>query len=210
MKRLALFVRRFFIQIFSTMEETRKDLLADLKIEDAPYPSLQALVQGDHKYIRDLRINLKNVLQSQSLGGKKNACLIALAIAVNEKNTPLVQAFTGLAKEEGAEENEIAEIHAIASLLASLNVFYRFRHFSGNKSYENRPAGIKMTIMARPVLGKQLFELVALAVSAVNGCETCVNNHEQSVRQKGASEQTIFDAIRLASVVKGLTVSFQG
>ncbi|ACF14713.1 alkylhydroperoxidase like protein, AhpD family [Chloroherpeton thalassium ATCC 35110] len=191
------------------MEETRKDLLADLKIEDALYPSLEALVKGEHKYIRDLRINLKNALQSESLGGKKNAYLIALAVAVNEKNRVLAEAFTELAKTEGATQSEIAEIHAIASLLASLNVFYRFRHFSSNKSYEDMPAGIKMTIMARPGLGKQFFELVALAVSAVNGCETCVNNHEKSVRQEGASEQTIFDAIRLASIVKGLTISFQ-
>jgi alkyl hydroperoxide reductase subunit D len=59
--------------------------------------------------------------------------------------------------------------------------------------------------MARPILGKEFFELVSLAVSAVNGCEACVVSHEASVRANGSSEARIFDAIRIASVVRGTT-----
>lgn len=189
------------------MEETRKDLLTDLGLPEAVYTGLEAYVKGDHKYIRDLRINLKNALQSPNLGGNKQAYLIALAVAVNEKNNHLITAFSELARKEGATQTDIAEIHANTSLLASLNVFYRFRHFSENKAYEDMPANIKMTIMARPVLGKVFFELVALAVSAVNGCEVCVRNHEKSVRMEGGSQEMIFDAIRLAAVVKGLCIA---
>lgn len=190
------------------MEDTRKDLLADLGISvDTHFAGLNAFVKGDHKYIRDLRVNLKSTLDSASLGGRKNAYLIALAVAANERNNALISAFTELAKKEGATESEIGEVHAIASLLATNNVFYRFRHFSENKAYEQMPAGIKMTIMLRPVLPKMFFELISLVVSAVNGCEICVNSHEKSVRQEGGSEQLIFDAIRLGAVVRGLSVS---
>lgn len=189
------------------MEETRKDLLTDLGVPDVTFAGLDAYVKGDHKYIRDLRINLKNALQSPHFGGKKQAYLIALAVAVNERNNHLITAFSDLSRKEGATETEIAEIHANTSLLATLNVFYRFRHFSENKAYEEMPANIKMTIMARPVLGKVFFELVALAVSAVNGCEVCVRNHEKSVRTEGGSQEMIFDAIRLTAIVKGLSVA---
>lgn len=189
------------------MEETRKDLLTDLGVPDITFAGLDAYVKGDHKYIRDLRINLKNALQSPHLGGKKQSYLIALAVAVNEKNNHLITAFSELARKEGATEAEIAEIHANTSLLATLNVFYRFRHFCENKTYEEMPANIKMTIMARPVLGKVFFELVALAVSAVNGCEVCVRNHEKSVRMEGGTQEMIFDSIRLAAIVKGLCVA---
>lgn len=189
------------------MEETRKDFLADLGISDGAFISLDAYVKGDYKYIRDLRINLKNVLESPSLGSKKNAYLLALAVAVNERSTPLIAAFTEQARKHGASESEIAEMHAIASLLATNNVLYRFRHFSENKVYEQMPAGIKMTIMARPVTPKVFFELVSLAISAVNGCEACVNSHEKSVREHGGSQEMIFDAIRLAAVVRGLAVN---
>ncbi|MCS6989093.1 MAG: carboxymuconolactone decarboxylase family protein [Chloroherpetonaceae bacterium] len=190
------------------MEDTRKDLLADLGLSsEAHFVGLDAFVKGDHKYIRDLRVNLRSTLESASLGGKKNAYLIALAVAANDRNNALISAFTELAKKEGATEAEIAETHAIASLLATNNVFYRFRHFCDNKAYEQMPAGIKMTIMLRPVLPKVFFELISLVVSAVNGCQACVNSHEKSVRHEGGSEQMIFDAIRLGAVVRGLSIS---
>jgi lipoyl-dependent peroxiredoxin subunit D len=147
------------------MEETRKDLLIDLGLPDAAYTGLDAYVKGDHKYIRDLRINLKNALQSPNLGGKKQAYLIALAVAVNERNNHLIMAFSELARKEGTAEAEIAEIHANTSLLATLNVFYRFRHFCDNNAYEEMPANIKMTIMARPVLGKVFFGLSHLQLA---------------------------------------------
>ena len=188
------------------MEETRKDLLADLGLPEGSYPALAALVAGDHKYIRDLRINLKNTLESAHLG-RKQASLIALAVAANEQSSHLAASFAARARTEGATEAEIAESYAVASLLATLNVFYRFRHFVDNKEYETMQAGIKMTIMARPVLGKMFFELTSLVVSAVNGCQTCVNSHEIAVRNEGGSQELIFDAIRLGAVVRGLCVA---
>ncbi len=189
------------------MEETRKDLLADLGLAEASYPALTAFVAGDHKYIRDLRINLKNTLASPNLGGAKQAYLLALAVAANERSPHLAASFAASAAREGATDAEIAEIHAIASLLATLNVFYRFRHFSDNKQYESMQAGIKMTIMARPVLPKMFFELTSLVVSAVNGCQVCVNSHEIAVRNEGGTPELIFDAIRLGAVVRGLCVA---
>jgi lipoyl-dependent peroxiredoxin subunit D len=39
-------------------------------------------------------------------------------------------------------------------LMNTNNVFYRFRHFMGKDFYNNQPAGIKMSIMMNPVLGK--------------------------------------------------------
>ena len=166
--------------------------------------SLDAMAEGEIKYIRDTKVNLKNTLGSQHLT-EKEAALLALAVAVNEKNVALKEAFTRRARDLEATDAEIGEIHALTSLLGINNVFYRFRHFCDNKNYEQMPARIKMTLMARPVLGKEFFELASLAVSAVNGCEVCVNSHEQSVRQAGATEERIFDAVRLTSVVKGVS-----
>jgi lipoyl-dependent peroxiredoxin subunit D len=190
------------------MNETRTDLLTDLGLPtDKHYAGLDAFVKGDYKYIRDLRVNLKNTLESPNLGGKKNAYLIALAVAATDRNNVLIQAFTELSKKEGASEAEVGEIHAIASLLSSLNVFYRFRHFSPNKAYEDMPAGLKMTIMARPTMSKMFFELVSLVVSTINGCEVCVSSHEQAVRHEGGTEPMIFDAVRLGATVRALSVS---
>ncbi len=187
------------------LHEAKVELLRLLGLDSTrTTDSLDAMAEGEIKYIRDTKVNLKNTLGSQHLTDKE-AALLALAVAVNEKNAALKEAFTRRARDLEATDAEIGEIHALTSLLGINNVFYRFRHFSDNKNYEQMPARIKMTLMARPVLGKEFFELASLAVSAVNGCEACVNSHEQSVRQAGATEERIFDAIRLASVVKGVS-----
>ncbi len=193
--------------LIMSLIETRSDLLNDLRVENyQEFPNLESMIKGETRYLRDLRINLKNTLNSENFTIKEGY-FIALAIAVNEKNRILIDSFTQLAIENGANDAEIAEVYACASMLAVNNVFYRFRHFMKSETYNNLPAGIKMNVMMNPVLGKEFFELLSLAVSAVNGCEQCVVSHEVSVRKAGASEARIFDAIRLASVVRGLSVA---
>jgi len=188
-----------------SLMETIDDLKSDLGLNGgADYSSLETMANGESKYVRDLRINLRNALQSENIN-EKEALLIALAVAVNEKNKPLVKSFTELAKEKEATDTEIAEMHACTSLLSVNNVFYRFRHFTGKESYNQMPARIKMNIMMNPVTGKEFFELVSLVVSAVNGCEQCVKSHEASVLNQGGNEERVFDAIRLSAIVRGLS-----
>jgi alkyl hydroperoxide reductase subunit D len=52
------------------------------------------------------------------------------------------------------------------------------------------------------------FELWCTAVSAINGCGLCVDSHEQVLRNKGISEESILAAVRLASVIHGLATVF--
>lgn len=166
---------------------------------------LNRLAGTDHRYLRDLKVNLGNALSYSNLS-KKESYLLALSAAVNEKSSLYADAFTRLAISEGATENEIADIYACVSLLNTNNVFYRFRHFTKKEYYNVTPAGIKMNIMMNPVLGKEFFELVSLAVSALNGCEMCVNSHEESLLRLGSSQQRIYDAVRLVAIVKGFIV----
>ena len=189
-----------------TQNETLGRILSDFNLADTELtPGLELLANTDSKYLRDLRINLSNALAYPNLT-KKESYLVTLAVAINEKNENLVKAFKPLAEAEGVTQIEIAELYSLVSLMNVNNVFYRFRHYTKNEYYTNTPAGIKMSIMMNPVLGKEFFELLSLAVSAVNGCEMCVNAHEQSVKQHGATEARIYDAIRLSSVVKGFSV----
>jgi len=185
--------------------ETFVNLLNELQIRSyTPSATAQALLDTDARYIKDLKINVSNVLNNQQNINRKEALLLALAVAVNEKFDLLKESFTSLAKEAGATDAEIAEIIACTSLMNTNNIFYRFRHFAHKEFYNNQPAGIKMSIMMNPVLGKEFFELVSLAVSAVNGCEMCVTSHEQSVLQHGSSESRVFEAVKLVAVIKGL------
>ncbi len=184
--------------------EIKNDFLQDLQLDDSfRTEALDTLLEGESRYLKDLRVNFKNTLTSEHLS-EKEIYLLATAVATNEKNERLLQFFKDGAKQREATAEEIAEAVACASLLASNNIFYRFRHFTGKEKYNQLPARIKMNIMMKPVLGKEFFELVSLAVSAVNGCEMCVNAHENSLLDLGSSEERIFEAVRLAAVVTSL------
>lgn len=187
------------------VNETKINLLKEVGIGEGHNAPVLDEIADKSRYIKDLKINVSNFLNTKNLN-KKEALLIALATAVNDKSAVLQEGLLDLAKQEGASEEEVAEIYAAVSLLNVNNVFYRFRHFTGNEYYNNTPAGIKMSVMMNPVLGKEFFELVSLVVSALNGCELCVNSHDDSVKKHGASEERIYEAIRLGAVIRGLTV----
>ena len=180
-------------------------ILAELNIESELSASLKTLAAADARYLKDLKINITNSLNAESLG-KKDAYLIALSIAANEKVESLQKAFETLALQSGASDKEVAEVISCTSLMNANNVYYRFRHFMNEEYYNTAQAGIRMSIMANPVLGKELFELVSLVVSAVNGCEMCVTSHEKALIGHGTSKQRIHDAVRLGAVVKSLAV----
>lgn len=185
--------------------ETFVNLLNELNIPGyEPSANVQALLTVESRFIKDLKINVSNVLNNAQHLNRKESLLLALAVAVNEKSTLLQDSFAGQAREAGANDGELAEIIACTALMNTNNVFYRFRHFMQKDSYNNQPAGIKMSIMASPVLGKEFFELVSLVISSINGCEMCVSSHEKSVLQHGSSESRVFEAVKLGAVIKGL------
>jgi alkyl hydroperoxide reductase subunit D len=199
------FCRDFFypknLNIMSEVTETIQELLAVVGL-DADYrnESLVLLEKGNSRYVRDLKLNFSSTFTSGHLTDKECA-LIALSIAVNNNNKVLTDFFEKLAVTKEATAEEVAEAVGCASLLALNNVFYRFRHFTGKEKYTQIPARVRMQIMSSPVTGKEFFELMSIAVSAVNGCEMCVNAHEKSILALGATEERVFDAVRIASIV---------
>ncbi|EDM36372.1 hypothetical protein PBAL39_11727 [Pedobacter sp. BAL39] len=181
--------------------ETIQELLAVVGLDtDYRNESLGLLEKGSSRYVRDLKLNFSSTFTSSHMT-EKECALLALSIAVNNNNKVLIDFFEKLALSKEATVEEIGEAAACASLLALNNVFYRFRHFTGKEKYTQIPARVRMQIMSSPVTGKEFFELMSIAVSAVNGCEMCVNAHEKSILGLGATEERIFDAVRIASIV---------
>jgi len=181
--------------------EIINEILQSLGIDTAyRTDSIALLEKGESRYLRDLKLNLTSTLTSEHLSAKECA-LIGLSTAINNNNPLLTQFFNRYAEKQGATAAETGEAAGCASLLASNNVFYRFRHFMQKEKYGQIPARIRMQLMMKPVTGKEFFELMSLAISAVNGCDMCVNAHEDSLIKLGTTEERIFDAVRIASLV---------
>jgi lipoyl-dependent peroxiredoxin subunit D len=192
-------------QGIAIQNETFSNLLNDLQIpEYVPSATAQQLLVAESKYIKDLKINVSNVLNNTQYLNKKEALLLAYAVAVNEKFDLLKESFRVQAQEAGANEAELAEIVSCTSLMNANNIFYRFRHYVKKDFYTNTPAGIKMGIMMNPILGKEFFELVSLVISSINGCEKCITSHEQSILQHGGSESRILEGVKLGAIIRSL------
>lgn len=185
----------------SETQEIISELLESVNLaKDYRTASLDLLEKGESRYVKDLKINFNSTLTSEHLSAKEIG-LIGVSITINNGNKILTDFYSRFSENNGATPEEIAEAVSCASLLSSNNIFYRFRHFTQKEKYGQIPARIRMQIMVKPITGKEFFELLSLAVSAVNGCEMCVNAHEDSLIKLGTKEERIFDAVRIASLI---------
>ncbi len=158
---------------------------------------------------KDTRLNLQSVLEGGSLTPEQRWG-VAVACAYAARNERLKEAVVNEAKKalENAEP-VIEDARAAASLMAMNNVYYRFRHMIGKESYSTKRAGLRMNRLVQVLTNKVDFELVCLAVSAINGCEMCVRTHEKVVLEGGLSEDQVHDAVRIASVIHAGAVGLE-
>lgn len=158
---------------------------------------------------KDTRLNLQAVLEGGSLTPEQRWG-VAVACAFAARNERLKEALLNEAKKALANaEPVIEDARAAASLMAMNNVYYRFRHMVGKESYSTKRPGLRMNRLAQVLTNKVDFELVCLAVSAINGCETCVKAHEKVVIEGGLSEDQVNDAVRIASVIHAAAVGLE-
>lgn len=160
------------------------------------------LPQSETAIARDLRLNLKRILEEGALD-RDEALLALLAVATSLQEERLSAYARRQLQELDVSAEQIQEAAESAAIMGMLNVYYRFRYMLGNED-EYRAAGLRMTALARPVLGKERFEMLAFAVSVLNGCQSCVRSHEKVLRDAGVTAEKVHDLARLAAVVKGL------
>ena len=158
---------------------------------------------------KDTRLNLSSVLESGSLTPEQRWG-VAVACAYASRNDRLKEAILEEAKKALPNPEPVLEdARAAASLMGMNNVYYRFRHMIGKESYSTKRPGLRMNRMAQVLTNKVDFELVCLAVSAINGCEMCVQSHEKVVIDGGLTEDQVHDAVRIASVIHAAAVGLE-
>jgi alkyl hydroperoxide reductase subunit D len=153
-------------------------------------------------YAKDLRLNLSSVLTPQGAPGLSPAQLwmTALASAIAARNPELIRSIESMAAGTlGPAEAEAAR--AAAAIMGMNNVYYRFLHLVEDDEYAKLPARLRMNVLGSPGVAKADFELVSLAVSAVNGCGKCVASHERVLRQHDVPREAVQSAVRIASVI---------
>src|SRR5207249_12123147 len=98
----------------------------------------------------------------------------------------------------------VSAAHAAAAIMAMNNVYYRFLHLVEDPEYAKLPARLRMNVIGAPGIATADFELLSLAVSAINGCGSCVASHERQLRQHGLARAAGQSAVRIAPTVRGV------
>jgi alkyl hydroperoxide reductase subunit D len=153
-------------------------------------------------YAKDLRLNLGSVLSTQGAPGlsERQVWSIALASAIASRNVAFAREIEALAR-ESIDESTLSGAKAAAAIMGMNNIYYRFVHLVEDKEYHSMPARLRMNVLANPGIDKNDFELLSLAVSAVNGCGMCVTAHDKTLRQHEVGREAIQSAVRIASVI---------
>jgi lipoyl-dependent peroxiredoxin subunit D len=153
-------------------------------------------------YARDLQLNLASVLTPAGAPGltERQIWAVALASAAASRNPAFTRELQALATLH-LDAAHVSAAHAAAAIMAMNNVYYRFLHLVEDEEYGKLPARLRMNVIGNPGIAKADFELLALAVSAINGCGSCVASHERQLRQHGLTREAVQSAVRIGATV---------
>jgi lipoyl-dependent peroxiredoxin subunit D len=164
--------------------------------------TLESLREALPGYARDLQLNLGSVLTASGAPGltERQIWAVALAAAAASRNAAFTRDIQALATRH-LDAAHVNAAHAAAAIMAMNNVYYRFLHLVEDEEYARLPARLRMSVIANSGIAKADFELLALAVSAINGCGSCVASHERQLRQHGLTREAVQSAVRIAATV---------
>jgi len=153
-------------------------------------------------YARDLKLNLGSVLAPTGAPGLTERQIWAVALGAAEASRS--PAFAAAMRDLASAHLDAAYqtgARAAAAIMGMNNIYYRFLHLVEDPEYAQLPARLRMSVIGNPGIDRAEFELVSLAVSAINGCGSCVASHERQLRQHGLSREAVQSAVRIAATV---------
>ncbi len=155
--------------------------------------------------VKDIRLNIGKVLDVSQSDGLSEEQIVgsALAVAYSLGDKELIDGL----KELTTNEQLINASQLAAGLMAMTNIYYRFAHLTENPEVEHHPAGLRMQGMMNPGVDRVTFETLSLAVSALNGCGTCISSHAHQLKEHGFSASAIARVGRISAVIHAVHVS---
>jgi alkyl hydroperoxide reductase subunit D len=153
-------------------------------------------------YAKDLKLNLGSVLTPSGAPGltERQIWMTAVASAIAARNVAFARDIEALSLTH-LDAAALTAAKSAAAIMGMNNIYYRFTHLVEDPEYRTLPARLRMNVIGSPGIDKADFELLSLAVSAVNGCGMCVNAHDAVLKKHGVGREAIQSAVRIASVI---------
>jgi alkyl hydroperoxide reductase subunit D len=161
--------------------------------------TLEQLRKEIPEYAKDLKLNLSSAMRQTELT-ERQLWGTAVACALASHNSRLYAAVLNDAAGH-LDETALNAAKSAAALMGMNNIYYRFVHLASNENYASMRTGLRMNAIRTHGVSQDDFELWSLAVSAINGCGSCIDSHERVVREKGMSETAVQAAVHIASIL---------
>lgn len=165
---------------------------------------MDTLIDSLPDYAKDLKLNYSTLVRQDTVLTDAQRWGTIVATAMASKNQRLIGAAVAEASTH-IPANVIEGAKGAAAIMGMNNIYYRYLHSISNEKYRTMPARLRMNILRTHGVEHADFELWCEAVSAVNGCQACMDSHEKSVREKGLTEDHILQAIRIASIINAIS-----
>ena len=165
---------------------------------------MDKLIDSLPDYAKDLKLNYSSLVRQDTILTDAQRWGTIVACAIASGNQRLIAA--AVAEASGRIPAVIVEAaKGAAAIMGMNNVYYRYLHTVSNEKYRTIPARLRMNLLRTHGAEHADFELWCEAVSAINNCPACVDSHEKAVREKGLGEEQILQAIRIASIIHGIS-----
>lgn len=155
-------------------------------------------------YAKDLRLNLSTLSGEETLNDQQKWGTF-YAAALNTGNATVIRAIEAEAAQRLTPE-ALNAARSAASIMAMNNVYYKFAGMMG-EAYQTMPAKLRMNVIGNPGVDKIDFELWSLAVSAMNGCQFCVQAHEAKVIAHEITREQVQASVRIAAVIGAIAAT---
>ena len=165
--------------------------------------AIKALIPDTAK---DIRLNFTSLLSQIAIVGlsKQQGYATLLALAYATKQSAIIEAVTGLSEEQGLSVEASKAAQSAAAIMAMNNVYYRTVFAEGAETLRKLPAGLRMQVIGKPGIEKVDFEFMCLAVSALNGCNHCVQAHMAELEKADMKHNQLQWAVKAAAIVNGI------
>ena len=163
----------------------------------------EALKESFPDYAKDIKLNLGNILSIEGSPDLTEGQIWgnSLAATYSTANQSLISAIEDKAKTIVSEE-VFKAAKAAATIMAMNNVYYRFVHLLHDEEISKMPAKLRMNVIGNPGIPRIDFELMSLAVSAINGCGLCIESHSKQLEEHGVTKIAIQSTAKIAAVIK--------
>jgi len=166
-----------------------------------PLPEPFLLYAAVPAFLQDFYMNFKKFCYTAGALDLKRKSLIALAVAGNFGCEPWAEFFAQRAKSQGADEQMIADVAAVASSCAMYNAFFKFRDLSGSELFSGMAVGLRAHTFAGTTLDDSTVELINIVISDLNGCKPCTEGHVTKARQLGLTDAQILEVVQCTSTL---------